>query len=276
MPLTPFQREVAGLLAVNRTPDSYLAGGAALHLRPNSKRYSNDLDFFHDSETRVAEAFAADRALLERGGMRVSVQLAQPGFVRAVVERGPDGTKIEWAHDSTWRFMPPVRVPEAGYCLHPIDLAVNKVLALAGRDEARDFLDVMCAHERILSLGALVWAAVGKDPGFTPLSLLELIKRRGRYQPVDFDRLHLAEPVELPTLKGRWLAALEEAERFARERPEAELGCLYYSPAARRFVAPGPGEHADAVPHFGRPGGVLPQLFVGDALAAPAALDLFA
>lgn len=268
MPLTPFQREVSALLAVNRAPDSYLAGAAALHLRPNSKRYSNDLDFFHDSEARVGEAFAADRIVLERNGMRVSVEVAQPGYVRALVERGRDGTKIDWAHDSAWRFMPPVRVPEAGYSLHPIDLATNKVLALAGRDEARDFLDVLFVHESVLSLGALVWAAVGKDPGFTPLSLLELMKRRGRYQPVDFERLHLAAPVAPTVLKSTWLAALDDVESFVRSRPTTELGCLYYSPSARRFVAPGEGAPADAAPHYGRPGGVLPQFYAGDSLAS--------
>jgi predicted nucleotidyltransferase component of viral defense system len=45
MPLTVFQRAVLRLLAQNRRPDSYLAGGAALHFAPNSQRFSNDLDF---------------------------------------------------------------------------------------------------------------------------------------------------------------------------------------------------------------------------------------
>lgn len=70
MPLTPFQREVLRLLAGNRSPDSYLAGGAALHFRPDSHRFSNDLDFFHDSEERVASAFAADEARLREGPRR--------------------------------------------------------------------------------------------------------------------------------------------------------------------------------------------------------------
>lgn len=260
MPLTSYQMEVANLLAANRAPDSYLAGGAALHLLPNSKRYSNDLDFFHDSEERVAEAFAADRATLGKNGVRVSVNLAQPGYIRAFAEKGGEGTKIEWAHDSAWRFMPVIKEPEAGYALHPIDLAVNKVLALVGRDEARDFLDVLYVHEETLSFGALAWAATGKDPGFTPLSLLELAKRRGRYRPSDFERLRLAEPVEPTALKAKWLAVLEEAERFARSRPPEEIGCLYYSPSERRFVTPGAGGPADVVVHFGRPGGVLPAL----------------
>ena len=59
MPLTSFQSQVARLLAANRTPDSHLAGGAALHFAPNSIRYSNDLDYFQDSVERVATAFSA-------------------------------------------------------------------------------------------------------------------------------------------------------------------------------------------------------------------------
>ena len=64
MPLTDYQATLARLLSENRTFDSYLAGGAAILIEPNTTRFSRDLDYFHDSEARVAEAFAADRRLL--------------------------------------------------------------------------------------------------------------------------------------------------------------------------------------------------------------------
>ncbi|MEX1051573.1 MAG: nucleotidyl transferase AbiEii/AbiGii toxin family protein, partial [Gemmatimonadales bacterium] len=231
MPLTEFQQALLATLAASPAADRYLAGGAALHFQPNSARYSDDLDFFHDSEARVAAAFSADRAVLAAAGYEVEVELSQPGLVRAIARRGSGATRVDWAHDSAWRFMPLVRDPLGGLLLHPVDLAINKVLALAGRDEPRDFVDILYAHEHILSLGPLVWAAVGKDPGFTPLSLLELLKRRGRYRPTDFERLHLAEPFDLAGAKHTWLDALERAERFVRERPAEESGCLYYSTA---------------------------------------------
>jgi hypothetical protein len=104
--------------------------------------------------------------------------------------------------------MPTIRSDIAGYTLHPVDLAVNKLLAVAGRDEPRDFLDILDLHARTLSIGALCWAGAGKDPGFTPLSLLEMLRRRGRYQPEDFARLHLVEPIDLHVLKTTWLEAL--------------------------------------------------------------------
>ena len=77
-----FQAEVALLLSRNRTPDNYLASGAALHIEPNSKRFSNDLDYFQDSVARVATAFDEDRAILASAGCAVDVSLERPGFVR--------------------------------------------------------------------------------------------------------------------------------------------------------------------------------------------------
>ncbi len=263
MPLTAFQAEVLALLSDNRTPDSYLAGGAAMHLEPNSKRYSNDLDFFHDSEERVAAAFEQDRQTLEAAGYALELLLQQPGFIRSLVKRDGQATKVEWAHDSAWRFLPTTRSDAAGFLLHPVDLAINKLLALAGRNEPRDFLDVMETHRTTLALGAQCWAAAGKDPGFTPPLLLDLLRRRGNLRPEDLQRLNLREVPDLAELKREWLRALEDAEAFVQSRPPAELGCLYYSPLEKRFVA-GPHEAPDAQPHFGRPGGVLPQFTPSD------------
>jgi len=260
MPLTDFQKVLARLLSVNRAPDSYLAGGAALHIEPDSQRYSRDLDFFHDSEQRVARAFEDDHALLAGGGYGVEVDLRIPGYVRAVVRKGGETTRVEWAHDSAWRFLPAVRDPDCGYRLHPVDVAINKVLALVGRDEPRDLLDTVHVHRRVLPLGALCWAAAGKDPGYTPDMLLDLLRRRGKLRPEDLARLHLAAPVDLPGLKVEWREALDGAEGFLRARPPEEIGCLYYSKSQETFVQPGPGDAEDAVPHYGRPGGVLPAV----------------
>jgi hypothetical protein len=249
---------LARLLSANRSYDSYLAGGAAILIEPLTTRFSRDLDFFHDSEARVAEAFAADRLLMEREGYEIEVDLNQPGYIRAIVCQAQEATKVEWARDSSWRFMPTVRDERVGYVLHPVDLAVNKTLALAGRDEARDVLDILHLHRFVLGLGPLCWAACGKDPGYNPLSLLELLRRRGRLRAEDFTRLELAEPVDLHAMKRDWIEALDSVGPFVAARRMEELGCLYYSPSLQTFVDP--DEVADAVPHFGRPGGVLPRI----------------
>ena len=263
MPLTEFQADLARLLATNRTPESYLAGGAAINLEPNTLRYSNDLDFFNDSVERTSTTYAHDVNLLELHGYTVTLRISQPGYLSAQVSKADQSTRIDWAHDSAWRFLPTLSHDRYGYLLHPIDLAINKVLALAGRDEPRDFLDTLCVHDTILSLGALCWAGAGKDPGFSPHSLLELLKRRGKYHQSDFDRLRLAATVSLTELKTRWLVALASAERLINSRPMNEIGCLYYSLSGKCFVTPSPEDRPeDLALHYGKPGGVLPQ--VGD------------
>ena len=265
--MTDFQRELLALLARNRTPDSHLAGGAGLHIAPNSARYSDDLDFFHDSAERVATAYQEDLTLLDEAGYEVSVVTSQPGLIRTVVSRDGDATRVDWAHDSAWRFLPPVRDEVGGYVLHEVDLAINKVLALAGRNEARDFVDILHIHEHVLPLGAVVWAASGKDPGFSPLSLLEQLRRRGRFRQEDFDRLALAEPLDAQEAKKKWLAMLDQAEAFIRSRPAEEVGALYYDAEEGGFAEPirGPDLAEQGLQqHYGTPGGVLPRVAEAD------------
>ena len=117
-----------------------------------------------------------------------------------------------------------------GYRLHDADAATNKVLALAGRDEIRDFVDVLHLHATYLSLGALAWAACGKDPGYTPQFLLDYACRHVAYTQEDLDRLSLQEPLDLRELKRSWLAAVEDARATVAALPAEEVGSLYLGP----------------------------------------------
>ena len=260
VPLTELQRDILATVNRHRTPESYLAGGAAIHFAPHSLRYSSHLDFFHDSVARVAAAYAADSEVLTAAGFEIETEISQPGFLRAIVRLGSETTRLDWARDSAWRFMPPVQDALGGYVLHNVDLAINKTLALVGRDEPRDFVDIIYLHEQVLPLAALVWATAGKDPGFSPRSLLELLKRRGHVRPEEVARLDLAKPFDVVAAKRVWLDALDAAEAFVRTRPADEAGCLYYSLGRAAFVLPGADDSVgDVVPHFGRPGGVIPR-----------------
>jgi hypothetical protein len=46
MPLAEFEREVLGLIARNRNPDSFIAGATVLHQSPTSPRPLRDVDVF--------------------------------------------------------------------------------------------------------------------------------------------------------------------------------------------------------------------------------------
>jgi len=271
MPLTNIQQKVLSLIAVNRSDESHLAGATGIHMSSKSPRRSADIDLFHGREEAVASAFAADRATLEREGYSLSLQLSQPGFIRAVVSNaGNERIRIDWAYDSVWRFMPAVKIERAGYVLHPVDLAVNKVLALVGREEPRDFVDVVYLHQCVLPLGALAWAACGKDPGLNPEMILELLARRGRIRQEDLARLDLAVPLDAPDQEKIYREALKEGKLWIETRPAEQAGCLYRKPGSGLFFAPSADE--PCVTHRGCAGGVLPvvnqdQLHFNDAQA---------
>lgn len=230
MPVSPAQAQVLRVIAANRSPDSYLAGATIVHRKPDSPRTSLDLDFFHDVEDSVAVAAETDAKTLADAGYETQWLLRTPTFYRAIV-RTNDGAalKIEWAQDSAFRFFPVQKDTLFGYRLHDADAAANKVLALAGRNEIRDLVDVLYLHEHYLSLGALVWAACGKDPGYTPEFLLNQAARHTAHTQNELDRLLLRHPMDLATMKHMWLAAFHHARELVRSLPTDELGCFYLS-----------------------------------------------
>ena len=145
MALTPFQRQVCRLLAGVRAAAGagYMAGEASLNEVLGGERVSRDLDLFHDSEEAVGSAWDADRQILEARGYAVRVVRERPSFVEAEVESGGSSVLVQWTRDSAYRFFPLVGHPELGLTLHPFDLATNKVLALVGRLEVRDWVDTI-------------------------------------------------------------------------------------------------------------------------------------
>jgi hypothetical protein len=95
-------------------------------------------------------------------------------------------TRLDWVVDSDFRFFPTVPDETFGYMLHPVDLAMNKAMAAAGRSEVRDLVDLVTIHETVLSLGAVIWAAVEKAPGVTPEGLIAEIRRNSNYPAADW------------------------------------------------------------------------------------------
>lgn len=265
MPLTAIQETAFRILRDHRNPDSHVAGASALHRVSGSPRYSEDIDIFHDAVALVADNADADAATLRKHGFRVEWTTRREAFCRAVVGDGRDLLKMEWAYDSAFRFFPVETDPLLGYRLHQADLAVNKILAAAGRSVARDFLGLMFLHESYLSIGALAWAATGKDPGLSPLFILNELVRTNRYRPEDFATLRLARPVSLGELKQTFLRAIRDAEELIDTLPQDQVGCLYLNSAGRP-VTPDPRapEFGRLRPHCGTLRGSWPKLIEGE------------
>lgn len=261
MPLGAFEAEVLRLLAAQRHPESYVAGATIFLRRADSQRQSQDIDLFHDTVSSLQQAAAHDAVLLQQHGYALEWVETQETLRRATVSKAGRATKVDWAYDSAFRFFPVQPDAEFGFALHPLDGATNKVLALAGRGELRDYLDVLFLHRNVLSLGALAWAACGKDAGFTPQFLLEESQRLAHYPEIRLNTLLLAEPIDLVACKRQWLGAIAAAHALFLQLPPEEIGCLYLD-AAGQAVTPDPTAPGFALlhRHFGSLGGAKPVL----------------
>lgn len=126
MPITAFQREVFATLRRGRSPESFVFGATVLNAGADSPRYSNDIDLCHDIEQAVALSATADEAALIAAGYEVQWKLRLPTFHRADIVRADGSVKLEWVHDSAFRFFPVEPDDELGYRLHRFDAATNK------------------------------------------------------------------------------------------------------------------------------------------------------
>jgi len=255
VPLSSLQSAILRLLADHRDPESYVAGSA--YLTRSGFRLSDDIDIFHDREERVARAADEDSAALEKAGLRVRWQRRERTFYQALISQDTASTKLEWVVDSDFRFFPVVKDQDFGYVLHPVDLACNKVMAAAGRREPRDIVDLVSIHELILPLGAVIWAAVEKAPGFTPEGLINEIRRNAQYTAADFRRVASDPPVDAALTMQRLRQSLDEADAFVARMPTDKMGLLFL--AEGKVLQPDPEKLDSYAEHAGKRQGHWPS-----------------
>jgi Nucleotidyl transferase AbiEii toxin, Type IV TA system len=225
VPLTSLQSQVLRLLAAQRSPDSYIAGGIAINR--DGPRFSHDIDIFQDSVERLQTAVDADAASLRAAGFAVTWSNIRTGKHDAQVSRAGETILLEWVADSDFRFFPAQADEQFGYVLHPVDLATNKASAAADRREPRDVVDLLTIHETILPLGAVVAAAVGRFPGMTPEEMLAEITRHSRFSAEEFRVLATEQPIDARDIHRRTRAMLEDAERFIAVLPSDAVGVAF-------------------------------------------------
>jgi hypothetical protein len=186
VPLSRIQTDILRLLAAHRDPESYVARASPLNR--NAPRISDDIDVFHDREERVANAALNDAHALTAAGHAVSWLRQLPLMYTAEVTQGDAGTRLEWVADSDYRCFPTMQDETFGYVLHPVDLAMNKVMPAAGRRELRD---------------------------------------NANYPAADWRALQSSEPLDAKDIMARLRAALDQAEAFIVRMPTDKLGLLF-------------------------------------------------
>lgn len=143
-----------------------LAGGYAVQAHGFLNRMSADVDLFAEANggSDITQAVDVVIAAYVREGLRVETELQSASSARLDVRSAAESAKVELGLD--WRKNEPVRLA-VGPVLHVDDAVANKVCALFGRAEVRDYVDV----DAILASGRyteneLLDLAADHDPGF--------------------------------------------------------------------------------------------------------------
>lgn len=226
VPLSNLQTRLLRLLASQRSPDSYVAGGIALNR--DGPRFSADIDIFHDGDEQLVATAESDVAVMAGAGFRVTWLPGRGSGKRAALVEGlGETTQLEWVADADFRFFPALKDELFGYVLHSADLATNKATAAADRRVPRDIVDLVTIHEGILPLGAVISAAVGRFPGMTPEEMLAEIRRHGTFTADEFQALATERPLDPRELHKRIKAMLDDAEAFVARLPSDAVGVLF-------------------------------------------------
>lgn len=194
-----------------------LAGGYAVQAHGFVERISKDVDLFTtmsavaDFATAQADVMAALRA----HGFDVAVERDGPTFARLAVSDPVSGNATILELGADWRAYPPVTLA-IGPVLHPADAAANKMCALFGRAEVRDYVDVhgVLADGRFTG-DELLRMAADHDPGFDAAMFAEALRAVRRFPASAFEPYKLTRD-EVEALTARLLGWADEIEPAPR------------------------------------------------------------
>ena len=255
MPLDEFQKAIAAVLSANRDTGSPFAGGAVI--QQHGFRLSNDQDIFTGWD--LEDVAGRDISTLEDAGYTVSPGRVRDGFRECIVAKPAVGrTVLQWTHGLSREFYRPVPDELFGFRLHFADLAVNKALAAGNRMVVRDFVDLWMLDRHVIPLWRIVCAAPGKDPDFSPQSLLEEISRNWHFARArDEASYHATFDISLEEMGTGFRASIREAHTVLDVLPEGRYGRLQIAADGLAEVSradePGGGWFAP------QPGGCMPS-----------------
>lgn len=176
--LTPLQERVLEVVAA-AGGDWTLTGGAALAGFYTGHRTTRDLDLFWRGRSEIAGVREEVLSLLRAAGLPVDVLQSGPSFVRLRVQDRAETLVVDLVAEPVAAVEPPREVSLSGRTLRldsPHEILVNKLGALLQRSELRDLLDVEALLDSGLDLERALRDAPRKDGGFSPLSLIWILR----------------------------------------------------------------------------------------------------
>jgi len=121
----------------------YLTGGTALGRFYINHRFSEDLDFFVNSDPLYPEYIAEIKGKIGKSfDINLQQSLFSDDFTRMFIEEGEVSLKIEFVNDVEHY---PGKPASFSYGLidTPLNILSNKLTAVTGRDEPKDIFDIV-------------------------------------------------------------------------------------------------------------------------------------
>ncbi len=220
--MTPFQTRVLETLFESGLSDLgyFFTGGTALAEFYLQHRFSDDLDIFIREHQSIKGDFTSVKRLLEEKSFEVFSEVAGDEFVRFFVrdseETGP-GLKVELARQAGVQLSPSMAVGKIVVDSFE-DIAVNKICAIYGRIEVKDFVDLFfILRQSNFSLDYLVARAKEKDADFEREdTVLEFATRLLAVGELQLHQIRMIKSLSLDDLRSYLRPKAEELIRLFR------------------------------------------------------------
>jgi len=203
--LDRIQQKILSLFSTIPEHDSfYLTGGTALSAFYLHHRKSRDLDFFSDVEELIVPFTFRLEGVLQEEGLRTERKRELRSFVEIVVSSRDNSTIIHFGLDSPYRLEPlKDSVKFKGLKIDNLtDIGANKLLALFGRANLRDFIDVYFLLKDKFQKKELLDNAKRKDPGFDLYWFATALEMINEFPSDSPDMLFMLKPCTLDELQS--------------------------------------------------------------------------
>jgi len=207
--LTPFQKRILTAIGLSDLAASfYLTGGTALAVYYLQHRFSEDLDFFAEAREAMTGVTTIAGEIARDVDASVEFTRTFPTFVETYLTNSSgERVKIDFAFDTPFRLLPTEPDPTYGIRVdNATDMACNKLAALFGRSEPKDFVDVYFICRELMPFSELYRQANQKHVGMTHYWLAMAMRNVTRVQFLP----RMIKPIELATLRAYFLGLADE------------------------------------------------------------------
>ena len=173
--LTPLQSKVLDYLFTENFP-FFLTGGTALSAYYLFHRYSDDLDLFTLNDGLIGKILPRMELMSRELKLEMEVIQTEPMFRRFIFRSGDEKVLVDLVRDidnqihNDKNMFGKIRVDTFD------DIATNKICAILGRQEAKDFIDLFFIAKKGYDIDKYLVLAKNKDAGVNKATLAFLIK----------------------------------------------------------------------------------------------------